>query len=384
MESLPDFFESNVIPTRIFRNGITIWIKRYLTMILAIETSCDETAVALHSLDAKDARVVEELVASQVLIHEKYGGVVPEIAAREHLTILPRLMHELFNRAGVKKEEIKEVAVTEGPGLKGCLLIGAMFARGFAEGLGIGVRSINHIEGHLLAPMMDNPSLLFPFLGVVVSGGHSEVVVAREYRKYEILTRTIDDAAGEAFDKSASMLGIPYPGGPVLARLADTVSNSPFSLPLVMKDRPEMSFSGLKTAVRMLVQRCVSAESSSEYSIRTEFGYLSPELQGQLAFTIQSAIVEALMLKIRNCVQLTGIHRVALTGGVAANRFLRSEVTRMQGVELFTPSMAHCTDNAAMIAYAAYRARCAGIPTAHPTQIGEIRSRWPLDQLFCQ
>jgi N6-L-threonylcarbamoyladenine synthase len=350
-------------------------------MILAIETSCDETAVALHSLNPGGGRVLEELVASQVLVHEQYGGVVPEIAAREHLNILPGLVHELLRRAGIAKEEITEVAVTEGPGLKGCLLVGSMFARGVAEGLGIGVRSINHIEGHLLAPMMDNPSLAFPFLGVVVSGGHSEVVLARGYRKYEILTRTIDDAVGEAFDKSASMLGIPYPGGPVLAKLADAVSNSPFRLPLVMKDRPEMSFSGLKTAVRTLVQKCVRAEPLAEYSIRTEFGYLSKELQGQLAHTIQFAIVEALMLKIRNCVQLTGIPVVAVTGGVAANLFLRSEIGRIQGVELFTPTMAHCTDNAGMIAYAAYCAHNAGIPTTPPTKTGEIRSRWPLDQL---
>jgi len=350
-------------------------------MILAIETSCDETAVALHSLCPKDGRVLEELVASQVPIHEQYGGVVPEIAAREHLNLLPGLVHELLTRAGIQKAEITEVAVTEGPGLKGCLLIGAMFARGVAEALGVGVRSINHIEGHLLAPMMDNPSLAFPFLGVIVSGGHSEVVLAKGYRTYEILTRTIDDAVGEAFDKSASMLGIPYPGGPLLARLADTVSNSPFKLPLVMKDRPEMSFSGLKTAVRTLVQKCVRAEPSTEYAIRTEFGYLSAELQGQLAYTIQSAIVDALMLKIRHSVQVTGINVVALTGGVAANRYLRKEIARIERVELFTPSMAHCTDNAGMIAYAAYCARNAGIPTTLPTQIGEIRSRWPLDQL---
>jgi N6-L-threonylcarbamoyladenine synthase len=352
-------------------------------MILAIETSCDETAVALHSLDPKEGKVLEELVGSQVLIHEQYGGVVPEIAAREHLNLLPGLVAELLKRAGVAKNEITEIAVTEGPGLKGCLLIGAMFARGMAEGLGIGVRGINHIEGHLLAPMMDNRALEYPFLGVVVSGGHSEVVLAKGYRQYQILTRTIDDAVGEAFDKSASMLGIPYPGGPVLARLADSVSNSPFSLPLVMKDRPEMSFSGLKTAVRTLVQKCVRAEPSAEYSIRTEFGYLSEELQGYLAYTIQCAIVDALMLKIRNCVKLTSIPVVALTGGVAANRFLRSKIALIPGVELFTPATAHCTDNAAMIAYAAYCARNAGIPITPPTQIGEIRSRWPLDQLFC-
>lgn len=352
-------------------------------MILAIETSCDETAVALHSTNPQHGRVLEELVASQVLLHEQYGGVVPEIAAREHLKILPGLVTDLLKKAGVAKSEITEVAVTEGPGLKGCLLIGAMFARGLAEGLGVGVRSVNHIEGHLLAPMMDNPTLAFPFLGVVVSGGHSEVVLARGYRQYQILTRTIDDAVGEAFDKSASMLGIPYPGGPILAKLADSVSSSPFKLPLVMRDRPEMSFSGLKTAVRTLVQKSVRAEPSSEHSIRTEFGYLSNELQGQLAYTIQTAIVDALMLKIRNCVRLTGSSVVALTGGVAANRFLRSEIAQIPEVKLFSPAIAHCTDNAAMIAHAAFCARKAGIPTTHPTQIGEIRSRWPLDQLTC-
>jgi N6-L-threonylcarbamoyladenine synthase len=150
-----------------------------------------------------------------------------------------------------------------------------------------------------------------------------------------------------------------------------------------MRDRPEMSFSGLKTAVRTLVQKCVKAEPSAEYAIRNEFGYLSEELQSQLAYTIQSAIVGALMLKIRNCVSSTGIPVVALTGGVAANRFLRSEIALIPEVELFCPSIAHCTDNAGMIAYAAYCARNAGIPTTPPTQIGEIRSRWPLDQLFC-
>ena len=340
-------------------------------MILAIESSCDETAVALFDGDLK-----AELVASQIEVHRPYDGVVPEIAAREHLACLPTLVEEIMDRVGVDYSALSLVAVTRGPGLKGCLLVGSMFAQAFARALGVPCVGINHLEGHLFASLLDCPELEFPFLGVLVSGGHSEIVEVQALGEYRVITRTIDDAAGEAFDKSASMIGLAYPGGPSLAKLADQVTDSPYKLPLVMRGRPEMSFSGLKTAVRTLVQKEATDKPEEEDSIRTEFGYLTQKKQALLAHSIQSSIVSALMIKIEKAIRDTGVSRIALTGGVAANKALRMRIGLLSGVSLFVPTIGHCTDNAAMIAHVAHLRREADmLPT---TDVTRVLSRWPL------
>lgn len=343
-------------------------------MILAIESSCDETAVALFG-----DRLDRELIASQVEVHRPYDGVVPEIAAREHLQVLPGLVQRIVGEANIDYAALSMVAVTRGPGLKGCLLIGSMFSHAFASALKIPCVGINHLEGHVFAPMLDCPSLDFPFLSVLVSGGHSEIVIVRGLGDYEIVTSTIDDAAGEAFDKSASLIGLPYPGGPALARLADSVKDSPYRLPVVMRGRPEMSFSGLKTAVRTLVLREATPESQEADSIRTTAGYLTRQQQAQLAYAIQQGIVDALMIKIEKALTETKIGTVALTGGVAANSLLRERIKSISGIDLFYPSIAHCTDNAAMIALVASLRRQAGLlPADRSTQ---VLSRWPLTDI---
>jgi N6-L-threonylcarbamoyladenine synthase len=201
---------------------------------------------------------------------------------------------------------------------------------------------------------------------------------------YKVLSRTIDDAAGEAFDKSASMLGLPYPGGPGLAKLADSVAGSPYVLPVVMRERPEMSFSGLKTAVRTLVARQALQESISAGCVRTEFGFLTEQLQKELAYTVQRVIVDSLMFKIERAVQNTGVRRIALTGGVAANRALRAAVASISKVELLVPEIRHCTDNAAMIAHVGYLRKQAGLLTVSETyveSVATVLSRWPLDSI---
>jgi N6-L-threonylcarbamoyladenine synthase len=207
------------------------------------------------------------------------------------------------------------------------------------------------------------------------------VVIVRGFRQYEVVSRTIDDAAGEAFDKSATMIGLNYPGGALLARLGDSIDSSPFKLPLVMKNRPEMSFSGLKTAVRCLVHSCVRSVGCDEYCIRTDYGYLSKELQAQLAHTIQKAIVEALLIKVRNHVRSSGLKRIGLTGGVAANRLLRAEIGMLSGVALYVPDIQHCTDNAAMIAYVASQEQRFGLPNTVAYAVPRVCSRWALEKL---
>lgn len=343
-------------------------------MILAVETSCDETAVALFG-----DTLERELIASQVEAHRPYDGVVPEIAAREHLEVLPGLVRRIVSEANTDYRALSMVAVTRGPGLKGCLLVGSMFSHAFACALKIPCLGINHLEGHIFAPMLDCPALDFPFLSVLVSGGHSEIVIVRGLGDYEVVTSTIDDAAGEAFDKSASLIGLPYPGGPALARLADSVTSSPYRLPVVMRGRPEMSFSGLKTAVRTLVLKETTPEPQQADSVRTTAGYLTRQQQVELAHSIQQAIVDALIIKIEKALKETKIRTVALTGGVAANSLLRARIKSISGVNLFYPSIVHCTDNAAMIALVASLRRKAGLlPLGSSTQ---VLSRWPVTEI---
>lgn len=338
--------------------------------ILALETSCDETAAALLEMQGPGVgSVLAEVISSQVALHAAYGGVVPELAAREHLSALPLVVDKVLQQSGGTLDTVDALVVTQGPGLKGCLLMGMGFARALALARGLPILGVNHIEGHVLVPLLDNPELKPPYLALVVSGGHTEIVLVREPGEYELMARTLDDAAGEAFDKSANLLGLPYPGGPRLATLADQFAArgepSPFTLPRVALAEPVFSFSGLKTAISLAVKRSREALATDE------------TLQGALAFTIQEAIVDALAIKVKQAVERSGIDRVAVTGGVSANRRLRARLAE-DGYRVFAPTLPHCTDNAAMIGWAgAYRLfRGDG---GHG--LGDVRSRWPIETI---
>lgn len=335
--------------------------------LLAIETSCDETAAAVAHIDASgQARILSERISSQVKLHELYGGVVPELAAREHLSNLPLMVEEALKLAGISKSDLGCIAVTRGPGLKGCLLIGLDYAKGLAVSLGIPMIGVNHIEGHLLAPMMDNPELSFPFLCLVVSGGHTEIHEVRGLGDYHLVSRTIDDAAGEAFDKSAHLLGFAYPGGAALAKLGDSVPSSEFSLPKVMRHEAGFSFSGLKTAISLLI---------SKNKERFEKDLL---VRASLAHAIQGSIVDALVSKLKAAVRFTGIRQAAITGGVAANRALRAAASAIDGLTVYYPKAEHCTDNAAMIAFVGAKRFIIGQRDA--LNITAI-ARWPVEEL---
>lgn len=310
-------------------------------LILGIETSCDETAVAVY--DTSAAQIVAERVASQIETHAKFGGVVPEIASREHLAVLPGMVDEVMAEAGLSWADIDHIAVTAGPGLMGALLVGVSYARAAGAVNRIPVMPVHHMEGHLFAAGLTEDLPEFPFITLLVSGGHTMLVRVDALGKYEVVGQTIDDAAGECFDKSARVLGLPYPGGPEISRLAVGGDARRFRLPrpLLNQDNLDFSFSGLKTAVM--------------YKAR-EIGEMSEQDKCDLAAAIEQAIADVLVKKsIRACVQ-NGVHRLVIAGGVAANKTLRLMLEReasQKGVSVILPDPSYCTDNAAMIAYAA-------------------------------
>lgn len=349
---------------RIFELLLSIY-ERYNNMeklVLGIESSCDETAASVLQWDGRQAKVLSERISSQNHRHENYGGVVPELASREHLTNLPIIVSNALKDASVSAEGIQLVAATRGPGLQGCLFMGYSFAKGFALAGDIPFIGVNHIEGHILVPLLDNPELTFPYLCLVVSGGHTEIHIVRDVGNYECLGRKIDDAAGEAFDKSARLLGLPYPGGPHLAKQADTVSSSRFSLPKVMRGENGFSFSGLKTAIRLLVEK----------------QKLNSETIPEIAYTIQEAIVDTLLFKVNEAVKITGIQSIVTTGGVAANRRLREALGGIQGCKAYFPTNFHSTDNATMIGFVGALRHERGEVTDYDS---EVRSRWLVEDI---
>ena len=308
--------------------------------ILAIETSCDETSVAAVQVDFQASpQIIAEEILSQTSVHVEYGGVVPELAAREHLANLPLLYRKVLDGSRLETKDFDLLAVTIGPGLKGCLLIGLGFAQGASLASSLPLVGVNHIEGHLLAPFLNNPELSFPYLALVVSGGHTQIVRVLELGKYQILAETIDDAAGEAFDKSAHLLGFAYPGGPELASLADSVQESRFSLPKVMKGEKDFSFSGLKTAISLLVKK-------------HQEDLQDPQTKAELAYAIQDSIVDNLIQKLKLVQSQTGDDNLVITGGVAANSRLR-QLAQENFNQVYCPDLLHCMDNAAMIALVA-------------------------------
>ncbi len=309
--------------------------------LLSIETSCDETAAAVVGADGC---LLSEVVRSQIEDHRHFGGVVPELASRCHVESVDAVAEEALQRAGLPRSDLRAVAATAGPGLVGCLLVGMSYAQGLALGQGLPFLGVNHLEGHLLAPFIGTGEPPFPFLALVASGGHTLLALARDVGDYELLGETRDDAAGEAFDKGARLLGLPYPGGAMVDRLAQGGDPAAFPLPRGMMAKPgyEFSFSGLKTAVWQAVQ----AQGVPEGERMKDF-----------CASLQEAIVEVLVSKTKKAARAFGVERLVVTGGVAANSRLRAafeEVCQKEGWAFHRPPLEHCTDNAAMIGYVAW------------------------------
>jgi N6-L-threonylcarbamoyladenine synthase len=334
-------------------------------LILGVETSCDETGLALY--DNAAGGLLAHAVHSQVAMHEAYGGVVPELASRDHLRRLVPLARQVFERAGRRVEDLRAVAYTEGPGLAGALLAGAAFARSLALALGVPAIGIHHLEGHLLSPLLSAKAPRFPFVALLVSGGHTQLMRVRGVGGYELLGETQDDAAGEAFDKTAKLLGLGYPGGPALSKLAGSGQPGRYKLPrpMIHSGDLEFSFSGLKTAVLTLLKK----EADASYP--------------DLARSFVDAVVEVLVAKCALAMELTGLGQLVVAGGVGANSQLRAALDargREAGFEVFYPEPELCTDNGAMIAFAAALRIKAGKPAVEESAFG-VRPRWDLAAL---
>jgi N6-L-threonylcarbamoyladenine synthase len=344
--------------------------------VLGIETSCDETGVAL----VDDERgLLAHALHSQVDLHEAYGGVVPELASRDHVRRLLPLTRKVLAEAGCTLADLDAIAVTEGPGLAGALLVGTSVAHALGYALRIPVIPIHHLEGHLLSPLISEPDLAFPFVALLVSGGHSQLMRVGGVGDYQLLGDTLDDAAGEAFDKTAKLLGLGYPGGPAVAKAAldGRAGRLKLPRPMIASDDLEMSFSGLKTAVLTLVR----AQSSLAPT-------LAPSTIADIAAEFQEAVTDVLSAKSIGALDRTGLDTLVVAGGVGANLRLREKLdaaVRRRGARVVYPPVALCTDNGAMIAWAgALRLREGRVP-AVPSEGGAsgfgVRPRWPLDSL---
>lgn len=310
-------------------------------LVLGIETSCDETASALYD---SEAGLLAETVYSQSNLHADFGGVVPELAARDHIRKLMPSIKQTLSQSGAGLGDLDGLAYTAGPGLMGALLTGATLGRSLAWALNIPALGVHHMEGHLLIPMLENKNLTFPFLALLVSGGHTLLVQAEGLGNYQVLGESVDDAAGEAFDKTAKLLGLPYPGGPELARLAEQGQPGRFDLPLPMTKKPGLnfSFSGLKTHVMVKVRKLEKA------------GQLDQQARADMALAFQSATVETLLIKCRRAVKASGTKQLIIAGGVGANKALRQALKgwcEQSGCKLYMPAPKFCTDNGAMIAF---------------------------------
>jgi len=330
--------------------------------VLGLESSCDETAAAIYD---GERGLLAHVLHSQAAMHAEYGGVVPELAARDHIGRIQSLVAAVLAEAELSVDQLDGIAYTAGPGLIGALLVGGSFAAGLAAAIDKPLLPVHHLEGHLLAPMLEDDRPAFPFVALLVSGGHTMLARVDGVGRYEILGETLDDAAGEAFDKTAKALGLPYPGGPELAKLAERGQSGRFRFSRPMTDRPglEFSFSGLKTAV---------------------LNQLKPDFDDQaradLARAFEEAVTDTLAIKCERALDATGLRSLIVAGGVGANRRLRVRLkaaTDARGASLHFPRPAFCTDNAAMIAYAGWARlsageRSAGLPA---------RARWPLHEL---
>jgi N6-L-threonylcarbamoyladenine synthase len=335
--------------------------------LLGIETSCDETGVAVYE---DGAGIRAERLASQITLHAAYGGVVPELASRDHIAKLLPMVEGVLEDAGLALRDLDAIAYTAGPGLIGALMVGGSLGASLAYALKIPAIPVHHLEGHILACRLEQPAPEFPFLALMVSGGHSQLVEAAGVGRYRIIGETLDDAAGEAFDKTARLLGLPYPGGPELAALAERGDPHRFALPRPLKNQGlDMSFSGLKTAVRLTIDSCRAADGSLPDAVRAD-----------LAASFQAAVVETLAAKCRQALEVTGLERLVVAGGVGANRALRASLEalgREIGARVYYPRPKLCTDNGAMIAYAGW---CRRGEAGRGVRI-VAKPRWPLDEL---
>ncbi len=338
-------------------------------LILGIESSCDETGIALYNTDA-GGKLLAHALHSQILMHREYGGVVPELASRDHIRRAVPLLRKVMADSGRSLDELDAVAYTQGPGLAGALLVGAAFAEGLATSLGIPTVPLHHLEGHLLSPLLSRRPPSFPFVALLVSGGHSQLMRVTGVGEYTLLGETLDDAAGEAFDKTAKLLGLPYPGGPALAELAELGEAGVIKLPRPMLHSGDLdfSFSGLKTAVLTKVR---------------EIGEPDDQQRADIARGFQDAIIEVLVKKSMRAVKESGLRQLVVAGGVGANRELRRQLDALSAkakIAVFYPELEFCTDNGAMIALAGALRFQAGA-SIKPAGAFAVRPRWPLAEL---
>ena len=329
---------------------------------LGIETSCDETAVAVYD---SEHGIIGESVFSQIKMHAEYGGVVPELASRDHCVKIISVLQEAINQ--IDLQSIDQVAYTSGPGLLGALLIGESFAQGISSALNVPLIPINHLEGHLMSPVMEFPEIKVPYICLLVSGGHSMIVDVKDRGDYKILGQSQDDAVGEAFDKVGKLLGLPYPGGPHIESLA--LKGNPkaydFPRPMMHSDNLDLSFSGLKTSVL--------------YTVR-DIDDLTDKVKADIAASFQQAVIDVLTKKIKKAVELSGRSEVIIAGGVAANKALRAAIKDLENtinIRVYYPSLKYCGDNAAMIAFVG------SLRSSDKINIkgSSVRARWPLSEL---
>jgi N6-L-threonylcarbamoyladenine synthase len=337
-------------------------------LVLGLETSCDETGVALYD---SERGLLADALFSQIDLHRAYGGVVPELASRDHVKRMLPLIRQVLAEADCVPTEIDAIAYTAGPGLVGALLVGASCAQALAFAWGIPALGVHHMEGHLLAPMLEEQPPEFPFVALLVSGGHTQLVRVDGIGQYELLGETLDDAAGEAFDKTAKMMGLNYPGGPEIARLAAQGVAGRFVFPRPMTDRPglQFSFSGLKTFALNTWQRCVAEGDDTE------------QTRCDISLAFQQAVVETLTIKCKRALKHAGMKRLVIAGGVSANKALRVSLEKMLGEmkgNVYYARPEFCTDNGAMIAFAGCQRLQAG---QHETFAISVQARWPMEQL---
>ena len=329
---------------------------------LGIETSCDETAIAVFD---SEQGIIGESVYSQIKMHAEYGGVVPELASRDHCVKIITVLEEALG--DIDLHSIDQVAYTSGPGLLGALLIGESFAQGLSTALNVPLIPINHLEGHLMSPIMEFPEITVPYISLLVSGGHSMIVNVEDRGDYKILGQSQDDAVGEAFDKVGKLLGLPYPGGPHIEKMA--LEGNPkayeFPRPMMHSDNLDLSFSGLKTAVL--------------YTVR-DIEDLNDQVKADVAASFQQAVIDVLTKKIKKAIELTGRDEVIIAGGVAANKALRSAIKELEnsmGIKVYYPDLKYCGDNAAMIAFVGSLRSSDGVNN----KASSVRARWPLNEL---
>ena len=367
-------------------------------LVLGIESSCDETGVALVQTRPDGVPVLlAHALYSQIEMHQAFGGVVPELASRDHIRRVLPLTTEVLQAAGRSLPQVDVVAYTRGPGLAGALLVGAGVACAMGAALDKPVLGVHHLEGHLLSPFLSEDPPEFPFVALLVSGGHTQLMRVNSVGDYAMLGETIDDAAGEAFDKSAKLMGLGYPGGPALARMAESGNPKAYALPrpLLRSDNLDFSFAGLKTAVLVQAQRMVAAEAAlasgvpapkaqANHGSTAGFSALEFCQRADLAASTQAAIVEVLVKKSLIALKKTGLKRLVVAGGVGANRMLRAQLNAecaKRSVRVHYPELHLCTDNGAMIAMAGAMRLQSGIQQASTTYAFDVKPRWPLDSL---